>query len=450
MIGARRLLKCNTLLSRLGSATQTTTSFSALAAPAEDPESVSIANRSKTDFSYTPPGRNHLHVPGPVNIHERVLRAMQMPGQNHREPWFPILFTKLLEESKMLFSTVEGTTFIFSGTGTGGWESALTNTLSPGDHVVAFRYGLFSLLWIDMMERLGLNVHVFDERWGNGADEEKLEKILREDKNKKIKAVCLVHNETTTGVTSDIASCRQAMDASNHPALLLVDGVSSIGALEFKFDEWRVDVAVTGSQKALSMPTGLAVVCASPKALEASKTATLPRCYYDFSDQLKTNPSGNTPYTPSLHLLYGLQESMKLLKEEGMENVYARHHRLAEGTRKAVEGWGLELLCKEKRWNSDTLTVVQTPDGVDSNRVIKNALAKYNLSLGVGLLKVNGKVFRIGHLGNMDELMMCSALCGTEMALIDAGTGVAPGSGVSKAIDYWQKTSKIIPTREIL
>jgi len=425
-------------------------SFSALAEPAEEAESAATSAKPLADFSYTPPGRNHLHVPGPVNIHERVLRAMQMPGQNHREPWFPILFKKLLEETKMLFNTTQGTTFIFSGTGTGGWESALTNTLSPGDHVVAFRFGLFSLLWIDMMERLGLKVTVFDERWGNGVDEEKLEQILREDTEKKIKAVCLVHNETTTGVTSDIGASRKAMDAANHPALLLVDGVSSIGALDFQFDQWRVDVAVTGSQKALSLPTGLTVVCASQKALAAMKTAALPRCYYDFQDQLKTNASGNTPYTPSLHLLYGLRETLSLLREEGMRNVAARHHRLAEGTRRAVAGWGMELLCEKERWYSDTLTVVKTPEHVDSNVVIKNALAKYNLSLGVGLLKVNGKVFRIGHLGNMDELMMCSALSGTEMALIDAGVDITPGVGVGKAIEYWQKTSKVIPTREIL
>ncbi|GMH33806.1 hypothetical protein BSKO_01640 [Bryopsis sp. KO-2023] len=398
-------------------------------------------------YSYVPPGRNHLHVPGPVNIPQSVLQAMQMPGQNHRDPFFQPIFRKLLQDVKFLFGTTKATSFIFSGTGTGGWESALTNTLSPGDKVVAFRYGLFSHLWIDMMRRLGLDVRVVDERWGDGADENKLEEILREDTEKKIKAVCVVHNETTTGVTSDIGGCRKAMEASSHPALLMVDGVSSIGALDFQMDKWGVDIAITGSQKALSMPTGIAVVCASDKALEARKTATLPRVYYDWDDQLKTNPEGNTPYTPSLHLLYGLRESLRLLKQEGMENVVARHKRLATGTRKAVEGWGMELLCKTPRWISDTLTVVETP-GVDSNKVVKNAYSKYNLSLGIGLFQVNGKVFRIGHLGNMDELMVCSALSGTEMALIDSGVKVTPGSGVGRAIEYFQQTSSCIPTRE--
>ncbi|GBG00276.1 hypothetical protein Rsub_13002 [Raphidocelis subcapitata] len=399
-------------------------------------------------YSYTPPGRNHLHVPGPVNIHERVLRAMNVPGQNHRDPWFAAWWKEILEETKILYGTTQGTPFVFSGTGTGGWESALTNTLSPGDKVLTFRYGQFSHLWVDMMQRLGLDVEVHDLPWGEGASEEIVEAALRKDTGHKIKAVCVVHNETTTGVTSDIGGVRAAMDAARHPAMLMVDGVSSIGALDFRFDEWRVDVAVTGSQKALSLPTGLAMVCASKKALEAGKTAKLPRVYYSFEDQLKTNPSGNVPYTPSLMLLHGLKESLAMLREEGMANVVARHHRLAEGTRHAVEAWGLKLLCKHPRWRSDSLTVIETPAGVDSNLIVKNAYARYNLSIGVGLSQVNGKVFRIGHLGNMDELMMCSALSGAEMAMIDAGVKIKPGSGVGRAIEYWQQTSKIIPTRE--
>lgn len=399
-------------------------------------------------YSYTPPGRNHLHVPGPVNIHERVLRAMNVPGQNHRDPWFAAWWKEILEDSKLVYGTTQGTPFIFSGTGTGGWESALTNTLSPGDKVLTFRYGQFSHLWVDMMQRLGLEVEVYDRPWGEGACEKTVEEVLRKDTSHKIKAVCVVHNETTTGVTSDIGGVRAAMDAARHPAMLMVDGVSSIGALDFRFDEWRVDVAVTGSQKALSLPTGLALVCASEKALEAGKTAKLPRVYYSFEDQLKTNPSGNVPYTPSLMLLHGLKESLAMLREEGMANVVARHHRLAEGTRAAVEGWGLKLLCKHPRWRSDSLTVIETPAGVDSNLIVKNAYARYNLSIGVGLSQVNGKVFRIGHLGNMDELMMCSALSGAEMAMIDAGLKIKPGSGVGRAIEYWQQSSKIIPTRE--
>ncbi|CAL8462270.1 g1801 [Coccomyxa elongata] len=404
-------------------------------------------NFADAPYSFTPPGRNHLAVPGPVNIHEQVMRAMDRPSQNHRDPWFPPFYQQILEDTKYIFKTTEGTAFIFPGTGTGGWEVGLTNTLSPGDKIVTFRYGQFSHLWIDMMKRLDLDVEVVEVEWGGGADEAKLEQILKADTDKKIKAVAVVHNETTTGVTSDVGQIRQVMDSLSHPALLLVDGVSSIGALDFRFDEWKVDVAVTGSQKALSLPTGLAVVAVSPKALEARKSAKLKRVYYDLEDQLATNPSGNVPYTPSIPLLYGLRESLGLLKAEGIDNVVARHHRLAEGTRKAVEGWGLKLLCKEPRWNSDSLTVIRTPEGVDSAKIVKEAYSRYNLSLGVGLSEVAGKVFRIGHLGNNDEVMVGSYLFGAEMAMISAGLPIKPGSGVSKAIEFWSSTSNVIPTR---
>ncbi|DBA72712.1 hypothetical protein WJX79_001801 [Trebouxia sp. C0005] len=399
-------------------------------------------------YSYDPPGRNHLFVPGPVNIHSSVQQAMDRPAQNHRDPWFNPFFSSILEDCKMLFGTTKGTTFIYPGTGTGGWEVGLTNTLSPGDKILTFRYGQFSLLWVDMMERLGLDVQVIDERWGNGVDEARLEKALKADKDKKIKAVAVVHNETATGVTSDLAKIRETIDACNHPALFMVDGVSSIGALDFQMDKWRVDIAVTGSQKALSLPTGLAVVAVSDKALEARKTAKLQRVYYDLEDMIKTNKDGQVPYTPVLPLLYGMQASMKLMRAEGFENVIKRHHRLGEGARKAAKGWGLELLCKDSRWRSDALTVIETPKGTDSNLVVKNAYAKYNLSLGVGLTKVAGKVFRIGHLGNMDEVMLLGALAGTEMALIDAGIKIEPGSGVKEAVKHFQETSSVIPTRQ--
>lgn len=375
---------------------------------------------------------------------------MNVPGQNHRDPWFAEFYKSCLEESKLLYGTKNGTPILWPGTGTGGWEAALTNTLSPGDKVVTFRYGLFSHLWVDMMQRLGLDVHVIDCRWGDGADEEKLAEVLKADVDKKIKAVCVVHNETTTGVTSDIGEVRKTMDSFNHPGLLLVDGVSSIGALDFKFDDWRVDVAVTGSQKALSLPTGLGLVCVSDKAIAASKTATSKRVYFDFADMLRTNPSGNVPYTPTLSLLYGLRQSLKMLREEGMHNVVARHHRLAEGTRKAVEGWGLQTLCRNPRWKSDSLTVIEVPQGIDSQKIVDVAYSKYNLSLGIGLDRVKGKVFRIGHLGNMDELMLSSALCGVEMTMKEVGIPVQMGSGVSKALEYWQQTSKPIPSREHL
>lgn len=347
----------------------------------------------------------------------------------------------------MIFGTTKGTTFIYPGTGTGGWESALTNTLCPGDKIVTFRYGQFSHLWIDMMQRLGLDVHVIECEWGEGANEEALAKVLAADTDKKIKAVAVVHNETTTGVTSDVGGVRAAMDASSHPALLLVDGVSSIGALDFQFDKWGVDVAVTGSQKALSLPTGLAVLAVSDKALAKRKTATLKKCYYDWEDMIATNAAGSVPYTPSIPLLYGLQESLALLKAEGFDNVVARHHRLAEGTRKAVDAWGLKLLCKHPRWRSDSLTVIETPAGIDSGKIVATAYAKFNLSIGVGLSKVAGKVFRIGHLGNMDEIMSASALAGTEMALLASGVKIEPGSGVGAAVKYWAETAQTIPTR---
>jgi len=373
---------------------------------------------------------------------------MDRPSQNHRDPWFAPFFQKVLSDSKMIFGTTKGTPLIYPGTGTGGWESALTNTLSPGDKILTFRYGQFSHLWIDMMNRMGLDVEVIECEWGEGADEARLAAALKADTGKKIKAVAVVHNETTTGVTSDIARVREAMDGAAHPALLLVDGVSSIGALDFQFDKWGVDVAVTGSQKALSLPTGLALMAVSDKAIEAKKTATLKKCYYDWTDMFNTNPSGNVPYTPSIPLLYGLAESLALLRAEGgMAAFTARHHRLAEGTRKAVAAWGLKLLCKNPRWQSDSLTVIEAPAGIDSGKIVAEAYARYNLSIGVGLSKVAGKVFRIGHLGNMDEVMSASALAGTEMALLSAGAKITPGSGVGAAIEYWAATSKVIPTR---
>ncbi|KAL6776409.1 SGA1 [Auxenochlorella protothecoides x Auxenochlorella symbiontica] len=409
-----------------------------------------FATSSGEDFSFTPAGRNHLFVPGPVNIHDDVLRAMSVQSQNHRDAWFAPFFKELLASVKPVFGTTAATPFIFPGTGTGGWEAALSNTLSPGDRVVTFRYGMFSHLWIDMMQRLGLEVEVVEGRWGDGAYEDKLADLLEKDTSKGIKAVCVVHNETATGVTSDIGRIRETLDAASHPALLMVDGVSSVGALPFKFDDWKVDVAVTGSQKALSLPTGLGIVAASDKALDARSSAKLKRVYFSFDDMLKTNKNGGVPYTPILPLLHGLKASLGLLNAEGLDNVFARHHRLAEGTRAAVAAWGLKLLCREPRWQSDTLTVVEVPEGVDSQKIVDTAFAKYNLSLGLGLAEVQGKVFRIGHLGNMDELMLAGALGGVEMTLRDVGLPIELGSGVGAALKVWQEGTPVIPTRECL
>uniref|UniRef100_A0A0G4I6S1 alanine--glyoxylate transaminase n=1 Tax=Chromera velia CCMP2878 TaxID=1169474 RepID=A0A0G4I6S1_9ALVE len=400
-------------------------------------------------FSYEPPGRYHLFVPGPVNIHERVQKAMSIyGGHNHRDPWFAPFFKGLLEDTKWFFQSTAGHPFIFPGTGTGGWEAALTNTLSPGDKVLTWEFGMFSHLWIDMMERLGLDVEKIPCRWGDGAYEDKMEEALMKDTAKSIKAVCVVHNETATGVTSDLARIRATLDKCGHPALLFVDGVSSIGAVPFKFDEWKIDIAVTGSQKALSIPTGLACLCVSEKAKACMETAKLTRVYFDFRDMIKTNAAGGVPYTPSLPLMYGMKESIAMLKEEGIENVWARHERLAEATRLAVAAWGLRPLCHEKRWLSNALTVVECPEGKDSNAIVKAAYAKHNLSIGLGLGPLNGKAFRIGHLGNMDEIMLLGGLAGVELSLMDVGVPIKPGSGVGAAIEFLQKSGKVIKSRE--
>lgn len=405
---------------------------------------------SAPDFSFDPPGRHHLFVPGPVNIAESVQRAMMRQSVNHRDPFFPALTFGILKDLKQLFKTTEGQCFVFPATGTGAWEAGLTNMLSPGDKVIMPRYGQFSHLWIDQAQRLGLDVQVMEETWGRGADENRIYEALKADTKHEIKAVCVVHNETTTGVTSDVKAVRDAIDAAGHPALLLVDGVSSVGACEFKMDEWGVDVVMTGSQKALSLPTGLALCCVSQKALEARKSAKLPRIFFSFDDMMKANANGNFPYTPSIPLLYGLREQLDRLLAEGMDNAIARHTRLATGTRLAVKAWGLELLCQDPRWYSNSLTVIQAPPGMDSTELVQDLYIKYNLSLGLGLSEVQGKVFRIGHLGDMNEVMLLGALAGAEMGLLDLGYGVVPGSGVGAALEYFQQTSSIIKSREII
>lgn len=407
-------------------------------------------NYTGPDMSFDPPGRHHLFVPGPVNIPESVQRAMIRQSVNHRDPMFPLLTFGILEDIKKVYKSEKGTPFMFPSTGTGAWESALSNVLNAGDKVLMPRYGLFSHLWTDQARRLGLDVEVMEERWGNGADEARIEAALRADKDKKIKAVCIVHNETTTGVTSDLQKVREAIDSAGHPALLIVDGISSIGACEFKFDEWGVDIAVTGSQKALSLPTGLSFVMASDKALEAEKTATLPRVFFSWKDMIKANAEGNFPYTPSIPLMYGLREQLDRMMAEGMDNVIARHNRHATAARMAVDAWGLKLLCENPRWYSNSLTVVRGPEGVDTTTMIRSNWAKYNLSLGTGLDEVKGKVFRIGHLGDMNEIMLLGALAGTEMGLMDMGYALVPGSGVGAATKYFQETSGIIKSREFM
>jgi alanine-glyoxylate transaminase/serine-glyoxylate transaminase/serine-pyruvate transaminase len=366
---------------------------------------------------------------------------MHVAMEDHRSSKFPELPLGLFRDLKKIFKTAEGQAFIFPASGTGGWEAALTNTLSPGDKVLACRYGQFSHLWIDMAQRLGLDVQVLDAEWGEGAPLERIQETLAADKEQEIRAVMVVHNETATGVTSDVAGVRKALDAAKHPALLFVDGVSSIGSLDFRMDEWGVDMAVCGSQKGLMLPAGLGIICASPKALARREQAKLNRVFFDLGDMIKHNATGYFPYTPALPMLYGLRESLDIIFEEGLENIFARHHRLAEGTRAAVKAWGLELCARAPKWYSDTVTAIMVPSGFNGADVIDVAFRRYDLALGAGLARMAGKLFRIGHLGDLNELMLVSGIAGAEMAMRDVGINVTPGSGVAAATEYWRSTA---------
>jgi alanine-glyoxylate transaminase / serine-glyoxylate transaminase / serine-pyruvate transaminase len=394
-------------------------------------------------------GRNFLFVPGPTNVPDRILRAMQRPMEDHRSSDFPALALPLFENLKKIFKTSSGQAFIFPASGTGAWEASLSNTLSPGDRVLAARFGMFSHLWIDMAQRLGLQVDILDAEWGEGAPVERYQEALAADKGHRIKAVLFTHNETATGVTSDVAGVRRALNETRHPALLMVDGVSSIASIDFRMDEWGVDLAVTGSQKGLMLPAGLGIVCASQKSLGMSDQAKLPRVFFDFGDMRKANATGYFPYTPSLPMLYGLRESLEILFEEGLENVFARHHRLAEGTRQAVKAWGLELCARAPKWNSDTVSAIMVPPGFNGAEVIDIAYRRYNLALGAGLARMAGKLFRIGHLGDLNELMLVGAVGGAEMAMRDVGIKVTPGSGVAAAQEYWRSTAAPLAKREL-
>ncbi len=381
-------------------------------------------------------GFNHLYIPGPTNVPDRVRRAIDIPMEDMRAPDFPQFVSPLLEDLKKIFKTEQGRVYVFPGSGTGGWEAALSNTLSPGDKVLASRFGQFSKLWAYMCERLGLNVEVVDCEWGEGVPVQTYADILAKDTNHEIKAVLTCHNETATGVASDIGEVRKALDDNNHPALLFVDGVSSIASMDFRMDEWGVDCAVTGSQKGFMLPTGLAIIAVSQKALEAGKTAQLPRCYFDFGWNSMAHEQGYFPYTPATTLLRGLREAVNMLFEEGLENVFARHKRLAEAVRRGVHAWGLELVAKDEKLYSPTVTAIRLPDHVDGKAFIKHAYYQYNLSLGGGLERLAGKVFRIGHLGDVNEIMAQSALAGAEMCLRDFGVEVTPGAGVGAAQEY--------------
>lgn len=384
-------------------------------------------------------GRMHIFIPGPCNIPEEVLNASHISTEDQRSPNLPEFTIPLYEDVKKVFKTAEGKVFLYPGSGTGAWESAITNTLSKGDKVLIYRFGAFSALWADMLARLGADVTVVDREWGTGTPPEEVEKTLTADSSHKYKAVCVTHNETATGVTSDVAAVRRAMDAANHPALLFVDGVSSVASIDFKMDEWKVDCAISSSQKGFMLPAGLAILAASEKALAANKSADMPRCFYSWEDMLKTNCDGYFPCTPALPLLRALRCSVNILFAEGLDNVFARHYRIAEGVRRAVkEGWGLSLCAKSKQWESNTVSAIVVPEGKDAKRVIATAFSKYHLSLGAGLGQVIGKVFRIGHLGDLNELQALSAIGGAEMAMRDSDIDVTPGSGAAAACEYWR------------
>ncbi|QPC90191.1 aminotransferase class V-fold PLP-dependent enzyme [Mesorhizobium sp. INR15] len=383
-------------------------------------------------------GFTHLFIPGPTNIPEQVRQAMNLPMEDMRAGSFPQFTLPLFEDIKKVFMNETGRVFIFPSSGTGAWESAMTNVLSPGDRVLMSRFGQFSHLWVDMAERLGLDVDAIDCEWGTGVPLDLYAEKLQADKAHRIKAIFCTQNETATGVTSDVAGCRAALDAANHPALLFVDGVSSIGSIDFRQEEWGVDCAVSGSQKGFMLPAGLGFLSVSKKALAAAKTATGRRCFFSFEDMIKTNDTGYFPYTPATQLLRGLRASLDLIAEEGLEAIFARHHHLAEGVRKAVGAWGLKLCAKEAKWHSDTVSAILVPEGIDSGDVVKRAYQKYQTSLGGGLNKVAGKVFRIGHLGWLNEVMVLGSLSAAEMTLLDCGVKLAPGSGVGAAIEHFR------------
>jgi alanine-glyoxylate transaminase/serine-glyoxylate transaminase/serine-pyruvate transaminase len=385
--------------------------------------------------------QNPVFIPGPTNIPERLRHACNVPTIDHRSASFGAIFKPLFPGVRQVLKSKDAEIFLFPATGTAGWEAALSNTLSPGDKVLACRHGMFSHRWIDMCQRHGLEVVQLNAPWGAGAPAADFQAALEADRDHAIKAVLVTHNETATGVKSDVAAIRRAMDAASHPALLLVDGVSSIASMDFRMDEWGVDVAITGSQKGFMLPAGLAIVGASPKAIAAMETASLPRTFLDFRDMLNTNPKGGFPYTPPVNLLYGLGESLRMIDEEGLENVFARHHRIAEGVRRATSAWGLKLCAQSPDLYSDTVSAVMVPAGFDGTRVVTHAAEKYGVAFGVGLGEVAGKLFRIGHLGSLTDVMALSGLATAEMAMADLGFPITLGSGVAAAQDYYRGTA---------
>ena len=385
--------------------------------------------------------QNPVFIPGPTNMPEVVRKACDMPTIDHRSPAFARMFQPAVAGVRRVLKMDAGEVIILPSTGTGGWEAAISNTLSPGDTVLAARFGMFSHRWIDMCQRHGLNVQIIETPWGQGAPLDQIEAALRADTSGKIKAVLATHNETATGVRSDIAGIRRAMVAAGHDALLFVDGVSSIASMPFEFSRWGVDVAVAGSQKGFMLPAGLAILGVSPKALSAMETAKLPRTFFDFRDMLKSYAAGGYPYTPAVGLISGLAKAIEMLEDEGLEAVYARHHRLAEGVRRAVAAWGMVPCAASPDLYSDTITAVVVPKGCNGTDLVKLAADKYGVAFGVGLGEVAGKVFRIGHLGMLTDVMVLAGLATAEMCMADLGWPVKLGSGVAAAQDYYRGTT---------
>jgi alanine-glyoxylate transaminase/serine-glyoxylate transaminase/serine-pyruvate transaminase len=383
-------------------------------------------------------GITHLYIPGPTNVPERVRQAMNVPMQDMRAHDYGELTRPLFAGVKRVFKQQRGRMFFFPSSATGAWEAAVTNTLNPGDKVLMGRHGQFSMLWVEMAKKLGLEVEVVDAPWGEALPVQEMARRLEADREGRIKAVFVTHNETATGVTSPVPAMRDVLDALDHHALLFVDGVSSIASIDFRMDEWGVDLAVCGSQKGFMMPAGLAMLAVSDKALAASERAGMRRAYFDFAEMIKFNDDGFFPYTPPTQLFHGLWASLELLFEEGLEQVFARHRRLAEGVRRGVRAWGLETVAREPRFQSDTITAIRVPADVDAREVIRIAYDRYRTSFGTGLGPLAGKAFRIGHLGDLNEVMCLSALASAEMALKDAGCPIQLGAGVGAAQGYFQ------------
>jgi len=380
-------------------------------------------------------GRHFLQIPGPTNVPDRVLQAIAMPTIDHRGPEFALLGQEIVAGMKRVFQTAD-TVVVYPSSGTGAWEAALTNTLSPDERVLMFETGHFASLWHQMATRLGLDIEFVPGDWRHGVDPALVEEKLVADKAHAVKAVCVVHNETSTGVTSRIAEIREAIDRAHHPALFMVDTISSLASIDYRHDDWKVDVTVAGSQKGLMLPPGLGFNAVPKKAHAAHKTARLPRSYWDWEAMLETGRTGFFPYTPATNLLYGLRESLKmLLDEEGLPAVFHRHARHAEATRRAVAGWGLEVLCADAREHSNSLTAVLVPSGFDADRLREIILGAFDMSLGTGLGRLRGKVFRIGHLGHFNDLMLSGTLAGVEMGLHRAGIPHQSG-GVTAALEF--------------